>query len=104
MLASFIEFHQRNRRSWRQIVARMSPQSRLEWNLVSSAQAEVIGASWSRSPRAAFRDSGVLPEMADYAERHALSCDPARMRAVRAAALELRTAATRAMIRQIFTR
>ena len=40
-------------------------------------------------------------EMMDYAERNALSYDSARMEAVRAAAFELRAAATRAMIRRI---
>jgi hypothetical protein len=57
-----------------------------------------------KNPRAAFRDSGVLLEMADYAERNALTYDSARMEMVRAAGLELRAAATRAMIRQISIR
>lgn len=57
-----------------------------------------------KNPRAAFRDSGVLLEMADYAERNAVSCDSARLEAVRMAAVQLRMASTRVMIRRIWFR
>lgn len=57
-----------------------------------------------KNPRTAFRDSGVLLEMADYAERNAVSCDLARLEAVRIAAFELRTAATRMMMRKALSR
>ena len=82
----------------------MSPESRMQWNSSAGARAETVGAIWMRDPRAAFRDSGVLLEMADYAERNAVSCDSARLEAVRTAALELRVAATRVMIRRIWSR
>jgi hypothetical protein len=84
----------------------MSPQSRLHWNATASAvRAEVIGADWIKSPRAAFRDSGVMMEMADYAERNAPLCDSTtRLQGVRTAAVRLRANASRRIIKQVFTR
>jgi hypothetical protein len=104
MVSWFAQMHRRGSRSWEAMVARMSPECRLQWAAPPSARAETIGAIWMKNPRAAFRDSGVLLEMADYAERNALTYDSARMEMVRAAGLELRAAATRAMIREISIR
>lgn len=81
----------------------MSPECRRQSN-ASYSRAEVIGAIWMKDPRAAFRDSGVLLEMADYAERNAHSFDSSRMQAIRTAALELRTTSTHRLIKQIFIR
>ena len=100
----FAQMQRRALRSWDGIVARLSPESRTQWNSSRGARAETVGAFWMRNPRAAFRDSGVLLEMADYAERNAVSCDLARLEAVRIAAFELRTAATRMMMRKALSR
>lgn len=83
------------------MLARLSTECRLQCSASSSADAEALGAIWIEDPRAAFRDSGVLLEMADYAERNALAYDQTRMEMVRGAGIELRVAATREMIRRI---
>jgi hypothetical protein len=101
MVSWLAQMHRRNSRSWEAIVALMSPGCRLQWGAPPSNRAEALGAIWMNDPRAAFRDSGVLLEMADYAERNALAYDQARMEQVRAAGLQLRAAATRAMIGRI---
>ena len=105
LVGTAVENHRRNRRSWQGIVARMSPECKLQWNTAASPiRAEVIGAVWTRNPRAAFRDSGVMLEMADYAERNAASCNSMQMQTVRTAAVKLRTSAGRRLIKQVFTR
>jgi hypothetical protein len=104
MVSWLAQMHRRNSRSWEGMLARMSTECRLQWSATPSAGAEALGAIWTEDPRAAFRDSGVLLEMTDYAERNALSYDSARMEAARTAAFELRAAATRAMIRRISLR
>jgi hypothetical protein len=101
MVSWFAKMHRRSHRSWEAIVARMSPECRVRWTGPTFGRAEALGAIWMKYPRTAFRDSGVLLEMVDYAERNALLCDSARLQVVRMAALELRMAATSAMIRQI---
>ena len=100
----FAQMHLRNHRSWEAISARMSPECRLAWTTTAPARAEALDAIWIKSPWAAFRDAGLLMEMADYAERNSLSEDSARMQTVRASALQLRLAATGAMIRRISLR
>lgn len=82
----------------------MSQEGRARWTGSPAALTEALGAIWMENPRAAFRDSGVLLEMADYAERNAVSCDAARLHEVRTAALQLRTTATHAMMRWIWFR
>ncbi|HXS75557.1 MAG TPA: hypothetical protein VN753_05220 [Terracidiphilus sp.] len=98
MVSSFIAMHRRNRRSWHGIVARMSPECRLAWRKGPDGLKDVI-AIWAKTPSAAFRDAGVLMEMAEYAERNALQSDSASIRFFRNAALELRLAAAGAVIR-----
>jgi len=48
----------------------------------------------------AFRDAGVLMEMADYEERNAPGADSARRQDIRIVALKLRLAAARAIIQR----
>jgi len=99
MVGSFVQMHRRSHRSWEAIMARMSPECRSAWTAVSTAGA--LNSICTKAPRAAFRDAGVLMEIADYTERNALNFDPARMRFVRAAALKLRLASALAMIRLV---
>jgi len=96
----YFQMYRRNRRLWDELLARMSPECRQGWTLPSPARAQALSAVWVSNPRAAFRDAGVLMEMADYAERNSLVDDPARMQAVRTAALRLRLSAASAMIRR----
>jgi len=105
LVGTSVEKHRRNRRAWPAIVARMSPECRLQWSPTASTyRSEVIGAVWIRNPHAAYRDSSVMMEMADYAERNAPLSDSTRMQTVRTAAVKLRTVATRRLIEQVFTR
>jgi hypothetical protein len=99
MVGSCIEMHRRNHRSWPAIVGRMSPESRGAWGAAESVQPDPVKFLRAKSPWAAFRDAGVLMEMADYAERHAVHPDPVRVHAVRISAIQLRFAAAGAIIR-----
>jgi len=101
MVGSFVQMHRRNHRSWEAIVARMSPECRSAWTAATSAQAEALYSLWMKTPRAAFRDAGVLMEMADYTDRNSPNSDPARVQFARSAALQLRLASAGAMIRRI---
>ncbi|WP_162601922.1 hypothetical protein [Occallatibacter savannae] len=91
---------QRSARSWEMIVAGLSAEARVQWSSTPAARAEALAAIWMSRPETAFRDSGVLLEMADYAERNAVSRDAARLEEVRTAALRLRTAAMGAMMQR----
>ena len=99
MVDWFAKMHRRNQRSWQAIVGRMSSEGEAASRTSSPGSGEALGALWSGQARAAFRDAGVLMEMADYAERNAWP-DAARMQAVRVAAVQMRMAAAKAMIRR----
>jgi hypothetical protein len=98
MSSSFLEMHRRNHRSWPAIIDRMSPDNRPAWSLPTTAQPERPVSISINSPWAAFRDAGVLMEMADYAERNGSSFDPGRLQAIRVTAIQLRFAAAGAII------
>ena len=102
MVNWFLQMHQRNSRSWEAILARMSPACRLA--CTSSAPSEALNLLSAQTPRSAFRDAGVLMEMADYVERNSLSKDLANLQNIRDAALQLRLASTGAIIRRISLR
>jgi hypothetical protein len=80
----------------------MSPDGRRAWNL--SDRFEALDSTWARTPRVAFRDAGVLMEMADYIEHNSTSCDSTRLELVRTAALHLRFAAAGAIFSPILSR
>jgi hypothetical protein len=100
MVGPAIEMHRRNHRSWPAIVARMSPECRLAWSATASSQPEAVNFLSAKSPWAAFRDAGVMMEMADFAERNAMNLDPVRVQAVRIRAIQLRFAALESMVRR----
>lgn|GEM_PF-2408356 len=102
IVSSFVHMHRRERRSWEAIMARMSPDGRRAWNL--SDRFEALDSTWTRTPRVAFRDAGVLMEMADYMERNSTSCDGTRLELVRSAAVDLRFAAAGAIFSRILFR
>jgi hypothetical protein len=101
MVNWFIQMHRRSLRSWRDIVARLSPQCSAGYGAIESGQAEAIGGIWVKLPRVALHDAGVLMEMVEYAERNSITVDPVRLQLVRSTALQLRIAATGAMIRSM---
>jgi hypothetical protein len=102
MVSSFVHLYRRERRSWEAIMARMSPACRRAW--VISNGSEALNLAWTRTPRIAFRDAGVLMEMAEYMERNSTSCDGTRLELVRSAALDLRFAAAGAIFSRILFR
>ncbi len=101
---SLVEMHRRQRRSWQEIVVRMSPECRQAWGERSPDRSKGVTAAWIRSPRLAFRDAGVLMEMADYTERNAVTFDPLFLHRFRNTAVRLRLTAARAMVRRISPR
>lgn len=101
---TLIEMHRRQRRSWEQIAVRMSPECRLAYSSERSDRCKLAVAVWANSPRVAFRDAGVLMEVADYAERNAADVAPSRLRDFRTAVIELRLAAAGAILRRALLR
>ncbi|MBS1803909.1 MAG: hypothetical protein JST28_11120 [Acidobacteria bacterium] len=101
VLASwFVRMHLRNRRSWQAIVARTSPECRRVWAASGLGQPEAFPSMWSAVPRVAFRDAGVLMEMADYVENNTAILDSEQMQNIRISIVRLRLAAARAIIRR----
>ena len=100
MVNWFAKMHLRNRRSWAAIVAHSSAECRRACAASTSAQIGTLASAWSKSPRVAFHDAGVLMEMAAYEERNVPGADSARRQDIRIAALKLRLAATRAIIQR----
>ena len=99
MVNWFVRMHLRNRRSWQAIEARMSPECRHAWAAGGLGQPEALSSIWSAMPQVAFRDAGVLMEMADYLENNTLTLDSEQIQNIRSSILNLRLAAARAMIR-----
>jgi len=73
--------YRRSHRSWQAIVDRLS------FARDSAASLDSYGAA---SPWTAFRDAGVMMEMADYAERHGREFDTASLETLRSTAIQLR--------------
>jgi hypothetical protein len=95
MVYSAAEQFQRNHRSWQAIVSRLS----FDWD---------AGMAWGspslEKPWIAFRDAGIMMEMADYIERHAREFDAAALDSLRATALQLRFQSLRALTRLLRSR
>jgi len=101
MVFWFAQMHRGSRRSWEEMLACISPECRAACASGTSAEAEVLASIWTMTPRKAFRDAGLLMQMAEYAERNASPYDPARMQHIGSAALRLRIAAAHAMVRRL---
>lgn len=93
------QMHLRNRRSWSEIEARMSPECRRAWGRGTSDIPESLTSAWAQSPWKMFRDAGAMIEMADYAERNAMEFDRGHLQTVRITAVQLRFAAAGAMLK-----
>jgi predicted Ser/Thr protein kinase len=86
-----VELQRRNQRSWQQIVSRFSPA------LQSIETARRISAT---APRVAFRNAGVMMEIADYAERNSSGLDIAAIEGLRSHALSVRFSALKSFGRR----
>lgn len=78
---SAAELHRRNQRSWQTIVS----------SLVTDSDADA-------GPWVAYRNAGVMMEMADYLERNARGFDAQDLRELRSHALQLRFYALRSFL------
>lgn len=104
MVSSFVDMHRRNHRSWEEIVARLSPEARVVWNAMARKGPDAVVSIAAESPGIAFRNAGVLMEMAGYAERNGLASHSGWLQPVCRAAIELRVAASSAMLRRMSLR
>lgn len=94
------DLRRRNRRSWQQIVSRLS----LGWSgailVEAGGNSPLSGANlWT-----VYRDAGVMMELADYAHRHGRDFDVSSVRELRFTALSLRFTVLRALVRRISLR
>jgi hypothetical protein len=88
MVYSAAEQFRRNHRSWQAIVDRLS----FDWNAGMDFGVPALEKPWT-----AFRDAGVMMEMADYIERHAREFDATALDSLRVTALRLRFQSLRAL-------
>jgi hypothetical protein len=92
------ELHARNRRSWDEIVSRLSPAWKCAKPLQPGDSAPLAAARlWT-----VYRDAGVMMELADYADRHGR--DSSSVQELRFTALSLRFTALRALAHRISLR
>jgi hypothetical protein len=95
MFRRWSELHARNRRSWDEIVSRLSP----AWIVAEPLQPGdtaplAVARVWT-----VFRDAEVMMELADYADRHGR--DSSSGQELRFTALSLRFTALRALASRI---
>jgi len=98
MYRRWSELHARNRRSWQQIVSRLSP----AWKGAVPLQPGDIAPLAAAGLWTVYRDAGVMMELADYADRHGR--DSSSVQELRFTALSLRFAALRALASRISLR
>jgi hypothetical protein len=89
--------HERNMRSWEQIVGRLDPR----WAAGKFAGTAATNPS---AVRALHKSAGAVLEMADYAERNCNSIDPKLLAALRNDAIENRIHSWKALSRTVRTR
>ena len=87
---SAIRLHVQNRRSWDEIVVRLSP----AWTCSSAGPSNADADPW-----VLFRDAGVMAEMAHYAARNARDFDLATIEELRSNAFVMRIIALQALAR-----
>jgi len=101
------EQQRRNQQSWESLVGRLHQ----AWHAGGSGSGAAI-ATGRRELWAAYRDAGVIMQMADFAERNSggldpsleLSFDPSFLKALRADAIQVRLAVLKAVARPWSTR
>jgi hypothetical protein len=91
---SVAALHRRNQVSWESLSSRLHPAS----SISRSARVAVLASDWS-TRWSAFRDAGVVMQMADYAERNGLAVDPSELASLRADAIRMRFGVLHAFIR-----
>jgi hypothetical protein len=94
------ELRRRNRRSWQQIVSRLSP----GWNGTSPVEPGDNSPLSGTNLWTVYRDTGVIMELADYAQCHGRDFDVSSVRELRFTALSLRFEVLRALARRISLR
>ena len=100
MFRRWSELHARNRRSWDEIVGRLSPAWKCADLLQPGDTAPLAAARlWT-----VFRDAGVMMELADYAQCHARDFDTNSVQDLRFTALSLRLTVLRALASRISLR
>ncbi len=90
LVYSVTEQFRRSHRSWQAIVSRLS----FDWNAGTAFCVPALEKPWT-----AFRDAGVMMEMADYIERHAREFDASALESLRIAALQMRLQSLMALTR-----
>ena len=100
LIAAYLAFsvatlHRRNQVSWESLSSRLDP----AWSLAGSAGVAVLASD--RSVRwSAFRNAGVLMQMADYADRNGTAIDPSVLSSLRADAIRMRIAVLQSLVRR----
>jgi hypothetical protein len=89
--------HDRNMRSWEQIVGRLDP----AWAAGKAAGTSVTSP---HGLRVLHKSAGALMEMADYAERNSNSIDPKLLAALSDDAIHIRIHSLRALSRTVGAR
>ncbi len=93
---SVVALHRRNQLSWESLSSRLHP-AWISGAMPVSSSARVAAdrsARWS-----AFRDAGVLMQMADYADRNGIAVDPSVLASLRSDAIRMRFAVLHAFVR-----
>jgi hypothetical protein len=97
MIAAYLGFsaaalHRRNQLSWESLSSRLDP-AWLAPAMAVSESARVAVLASDRSARwSAFRNAGVLMQMADFADRNSSALDPSVLASLRADAIRMRFA------------
>ena len=99
MLYRWSGLHARNQRTWDEIVGRLSP----AWNGAGSVEADKLPLATSKL-WTAYRDAGVIMELADYAHHHGRDFDASSVQELRVTALCLRFTALKALAGRISLR
>ena len=94
MVLSVTGQYRRSHRSWQAIVSRLSVECDGRTALHASRNINLALAH----PWTAFRDAGVMMEMADYIERHSPEIDAASLQSLRLTAIQMRFLSLRALI------
>jgi hypothetical protein len=85
LTASAVMLHRRNQLSWESLSSRLHP----AWSSGGYAPL-VVNASDCSTRWSAFRDAGVLVQMADFADRNGSAIDPSLLASLRADAIRMR--------------
>jgi hypothetical protein len=92
--------HRRNQVSWQSLSSRLQPSWISEAMPVSSSARVAVLASDRSARWSAFRDAGILMQMADYADRNGIAVDPSVLASLRADAIRMRFAVLRPFVRR----